>query len=284
MKVLTITVSLLTVVSLLFSFAACGKGGNDKKTTTTQDTQSQTADANADLTANQGDETDKESGNTTENYNNTTTRRSETSPVTTTKREVTTTRANTTASVIAPKAKSYNTVSEILDFYKAAANPLKSSSTAEATRTKEVITAISGSIPSMYQTFGFKEGENAEQVKVGSGQKDSMKDRFPVEKQSYVCDLTPDDIESAVCTLKGDVYTVTINVKDDNDGTYNRSKKCVSTINIPIGKWTCKGVQIKATIKDEKLLTLYYNMPTYVTSLTDAFAFTLEQWWTVTSQ
>lgn len=280
MKVLTIIVSLLTVVSLLFSLAACGKGGNDKKTTTTQDTQSQTADANADLTANQGDETDKESGNTTENYNNTTTKRTETSPVTTTKREVTT----TSTAPSKPKMKSYTTVSEILDFYKAAANPLKSSSTAEATRTKEVITAISGSIPSMYQTFGFKEGENREQVKVGSGQKDSMKDRFPVEKQSYVCDLTPDDIDSAVCTLKGEVYTITINVKDDNEGTYNRSKKCVSTISIPIGKWTCKGVQVIATIKDEKLLTLYYNMPTYVTSLTDAFAFTLEQWWTVTSQ
>ena len=270
MKVLTIIVSLLTVVSLLFSLAACGKGGNDKKTTTTQQTQSETADANADLTANQGDETDKES---------------ETSPVTTTKREVTT----TSTAPSKPKMKSYTTVSEILDFYKAAANPLKSSSTAEATRTKEVITAISGSIPSMYQTFGFKEGENREQVKVGSGQKDSMKDKFPVEKQSYVCDLSPDDIESAVCTLKGDVYTVTINVKDDSEGTYNRSEKCVSTISstpfgIPIGKWTCKGVQVIATIKDEKLLTLYYNMPTYVTSLTDAFAFSLEQWWTVTSQ
>lgn len=273
MKVLTIIVSLLTVVSLLFSLAACGKGGNDKKTTTTQQTQSETADANADLTANQGDETDKESGNTTENYNNTTTKRTETSPVTT-----------TSTAPSKPKMKSYTTVSEILDFYKAAANPLKSSSTAEATRTKEVITAISGSIPPMYQ-IGFKEGENREQVKVGSGQKDTMKDRFPVEKQSYVCDLSPDDIDSAVCTLKGEVYTVTINVKDDDEGTYNRSKKCVSTISIPIPivKWTCKGVQIKATIKDEKLLTLYYNMPTYVTSLTDAFAFSLEQWWTVDS-
>lgn len=267
MKALKTIITLLMVLSILLAFVACGKGGDNK--TTTQAPQTEAVDV--EITEDQNNETTTESIVTT--GNNTTT----TTPTTTTTKPVTTTTTQ-------PKAKSYNTISEILDFYKAAANPLKSSDTASATRTKETIKTISGKIPSAYQTFGFKEGDKTEQVKAGAGQKDDMKTKFPVEKKSFVCDLTEDDVDSATCTLSGDVYTVTINVKDDDEGTFNRSEKCVSTINfILIGKWTCKGVQVKATIKDGKLLTLYYNMPTYVTSLTDAFAFSLEQWWTVNS-
>lgn len=193
--------------------------------------------------------------------------------------------SSTTTKASGSSVKSYTTVSEILAFYKASANPLKSSSTASATRTKEVITTISGEIPSTYQTFGFKEGTDTEQVKVGAGQSDSMKSKFPVEGESFVCNLSDSDVASASCTYSGGNYTVTITVKDDDAGTYSRSKKCVSVISIPIGTWTCKGVKVKATINSSGQLTaLYYSMPTYVTSGSNSFAFNLEQYWTVNSQ
>lgn len=268
MKAIKTIISLLMVLSLLFSFAACGKGGEDNKTTTEE---SQPDVVNVDVTAEE-DET------TTESETTTTTKES----ITTTTTKVNTT--TTTKPIPKPKLelKTYNTISEILDFYKSAANPLKSSPTAVVTRTKEVLTAISGEIPLLYRA-GFKEGEKTEQVKAGANQKESILKRFTVENQSFVCDLTEDDVESATCTRSGEVYTVTINVKDDDEGTYSRSKKCVSTVQIPVGTWTCKGVKIIATIKDDKLLTLYYDMPTYGTLLADSFAFSLEQWWTVDS-
>ncbi|MBP5272704.1 MAG: hypothetical protein ILO43_07075, partial [Clostridia bacterium] len=70
--------------------------------------------------------------------------------------------------------------------------------------------------------------------------------------------------------------------KDDNPGTYSNSSKCVSTISIPIGTWTCKGVTLRGTIDaNGRLTSLYYKMPTYVTQGSDAFAFSLEQNWSV---
>lgn len=282
MKIFARIISLLVVLSMLFSFAACNK--DDKEKEGTDKTTAANADGgNEDSDAQNNDDSGEptKEGETTAAKDGTATTKS--SGTATTKSSGTaTTAAKTTA--VASSVKSYKTISEILAFYKASANPLKSSKTAVATRTKERITTISGSIPSMYQTFGFKEGDNNEQVKVGAGQDDTMEKKFPVEKKTYVCDLAATDIKSATCTYSGGVYTVTINVKDDNAGTYSRSSKCVSTISVPIGTWTCKGVKVQATIKDGKLQKLYYSMPTYVTSGGDAFAFNLEQWWTVNRQ
>ena len=175
--------------------------------------------------------------------------------------------------------KSSYTAAEALELYKSAANKVKSTAKS-ATRTSETIKTISGSIPSLYSNFGFKEGTKTEKV-VANGASE-LKDKFPVEGKSYTCNLSASDIKSATVQNSGSGKVVTIVVKDDNPGTYSNSSKCVSTISIPIGKWTCKGVVLRGTIDGNgRLTSLYYKMPTYVTQGSDAFAFSLEQNWTV---
>ncbi|MCQ2486586.1 MAG: hypothetical protein MJ129_01495 [Clostridia bacterium] len=170
-------------------------------------------------------------------------------------------------------AKKTYTSAEALELYKSAANKAKSSA-ASVNCDYETITKISGEIPSLYESFGFKEGR--------TNNKYNSKDKFPVENQSYACNLTAADIKSASVTDNGSSKVVTIYVKDDDAGTYSHSKKCVSTISIPIGKWTCKGVVLRGTINDKGQMTnLYYSMPVYVTQGSDAFAFKLEQSWSI---
>lgn len=175
--------------------------------------------------------------------------------------------------------KTSYTAAEALELYKSAANKVKTTAKS-ATRTSETIRTISGSIPSLYSSFGFKEGTKTEKV-VAKGSSE-LKDKFPVEKKSYTCNLSASDIKSATVQSNGSSKVVTIVVKDDNPGTYSNSSKCVSTISIPIGTWTCKGVTLRGTIDaNGRLTSLYYKMPTYVTQGSDAFAFSLEQNWTV---
>ena len=187
-------------------------------------------------------------------------------------------KAGSSASAANTNKTSY-TAAEALDLYKSAANKVKTTAKS-ATRTSETIKTISGSIPSLYSSFGFKEGTKTEKV-VAKGSSE-LKDKFPVEGKSYTCNLSASDIKSATVQNNGSSKVVTIVVKDDNEGTYSNSSKCVSTISIPIGKWTCKGVVLRGTIDaNGRLTSLYYKMPTYVTQGSDAFAFSLEQNWTV---
>lgn len=187
-------------------------------------------------------------------------------------------KAGSNAAAPAANKTSY-TAAEALELYKSAANKVKTTAKS-ATRTSETIRTISGSIPSLYSSFGFKEGTKTEKV-VAKGASE-LKDKFPVEKKSYTCNLSASDIKSATVQSNGSSKVVTIVVKDDNPGTYSNSSKCVSTISIPIGTWTCKGVTLRGTIDaNGRLTSLYYKMPTYVTQGSDAFAFSLEQNWTV---
>ncbi|MBQ1550425.1 MAG: hypothetical protein IIZ65_08405 [Clostridia bacterium] len=187
-------------------------------------------------------------------------------------------KAGSNAGAAAANKTSY-TAAEALELYKSAANKVKTTAKS-ATRTSETIRTISGSIPSLYSSFGFKEGTKSEKV-VANGASE-LKDKFPVEKKSYTCNLSASDIKSATVQSNGSGKVVTILVKDDNPGTYSNSSKCVSTISIPIGTWTCKGVTLRGTIDaNGRLTSLYYKMPTYVTQGSDAFAFSLEQNWTV---
>ena len=187
-------------------------------------------------------------------------------------------KAGSNAGAAAANKTSY-TAAEALELYKSAANKVKTTAKS-ATRTSETIRTISGSIPSLYSSFGFKEGTKTENV-VANGSSE-LKDKFPVEKKSYTCNLSASDIKSATVQNNGSSKVVTIVVKDDNPGTYSNSSKCVSTISIPIGTWTCKGVTLRGTIDGSgRLTSLYYKMPTYVTQGSDAFAFSLEQNWTV---
>lgn len=187
-------------------------------------------------------------------------------------------KAGSNAAAPAANKTSY-TAAEALELYKSAANKVKTTAKS-ATRTSETIRTISGSIPSLYSSFGFKEGTKTEKV-VANGSSE-LKDKFPVEKKSYTCNLSASDIKSATVQSNGSSKVVTIVVKDDNPGTYSNSSKCVSTISIPIGTWTCKGVTLRGTIDaNGRLTSLYYKMPTYVTQGSDAFAFSLEQNWSV---
>lgn len=187
--------------------------------------------------------------------------------------------ASGSSAAAASANKTSYTAAEALELYKSAANKVKSTAKS-ATRTSETIRTISGSIPSLYSSFGFKEGTKNEKV-VASGASE-LKDKFPVEGKSYTCNLSASDIKSATVQTSGSNKVVTIVVKDDTEGTYDKSSKCVSTISIPIGKWTCKGVTLRGTIdQNGRLTSLYYKMPTYVTQGSDAFAFSLEQNWTV---
>jgi len=187
-------------------------------------------------------------------------------------------KAGSNAGAAAANKTSY-TAAEALELYKSAANKVKTTAKS-ATRTSETIRTISGSIPSLYSSFGFKEGTKSEKV-VANGASE-LKDKFPVEKKSYTCNLSASDIKSATVQSNGSSKVVTIVVKDDNPGTYSNSSKCVSTISIPIGTWTCKGVTLRGTIDGSgRLTSLYYKMPTYVTQGSDAFAFSLEQNWSV---
>ena len=187
-------------------------------------------------------------------------------------------KAGSNAAAPAANKTSY-TAAEALELYKSAANKVKTTAKS-ATRTSETIRTISGSIPSLYSSFGFKEGTKTEKV-VAKGASE-LKDKFPVEKKSYTCNLSASDIKSATVQSNGSSKVVTIVVKDDNPGTYSNSSKCVSTISIPIGTWTCKGVTLRGTIDaNGRLTSLYYKMPTYVTQGSDAFAFSLEQNWSV---
>ena len=189
-------------------------------------------------------------------------------------------KAGGSSATAAPAAnKTSYTAAEALELYKSAANKVKSTAKS-ATRTSETIRTISGSIPSLYSSFGFKEGTKSEKV-VANGSSE-LKDKFPVEGKSYTCNLSASDIKSATVQSNGSNKVVTIVVKDDSEGTYDKSSKCVSTISIPIGKWTCKGVTLRGTIDaNGRLTSLYYKMPTYVKQCSDAFAFSLEQNWTV---
>ena len=171
-------------------------------------------------------------------------------------------KAGSNAAAPAANKTSY-TAAEALELYKSAANKVKTTAKS-ATRTSETIRTISGSIPSLYSSFGFKEGTKTEKV-VAKGASE-LKDKFPVEKKSYTCNLSASDIKSATVQSNGSSKVVTIVVKDDNPGTYSNSSKCVSTISIPIGTWTCKGVTLRGTIDaNGRLTSLYYKMPTYVT-------------------
>ncbi len=102
-------------------------------------------------------------------------------------------KAGSTAGAAAVNKTSY-TAAEALELYKSAANKVKTTAKS-ATRTSETIRTISGSIPSLYSSFGFKEGTKTEKV-VANGSSE-LKDKFPVEKKSYTCNLSASDIKSA---------------------------------------------------------------------------------------
>lgn len=262
-KTLAKVLSLILVLTMILTLGACKKS-DDKtatdtaKTTVSAEKSTSKKDKDADKKDKDADKKDKDEDKDKDSDK---------------EKEEKTEKEDKTEKEEKTTAKKTYTSAEALELYKSAANKAKSSA-ASVNCDYETITKISGEIPALYESFGFKAGR--------TNNKYSSKDKFPVENQSYACNLTAADIKSASVTDNGSSKVVTIYVKDDDAGTYSHSKKCVSTISIPIGKWTCKGVVLRGTINDKGQMTnLYYSMPVYVTQGSDAFAFKLEQSWSI---
>ena len=119
-----------------------------------------------------------------------------------------------------------------------------------------------------------------------------IKSKFIVEKQSYVCNLTGNDVKSATIAKSGNNQVVTIYVKDDVDQAQGYSNKAVSStavsdlaVPLSLGKlkyMACKDVRLEATIDGNgRLIALHTYMPAYFYSTDESFGVALEQWWTI---
>ena len=166
-----------------------------------------------------------------------------------------------------------------LNLYSNAANGVKTESGVKATRKKTVVTPLKGTIPSMYQAFGLREGTNTERVTYTGAAIDR---HFPVKKCDYACALKASDIKEATIAKSGTNKIVTLTIKNDDPDSFSRSSKCINTPNCPLGHWNCKGVMIRATIdKDGNLLALFTKAPVYVTSGANSFSFLMEEYWSI---
>lgn len=184
-------------------------------------------------------------------------------------------------------------VAEIIDFYKSAANPVKTSSGVTVTRTREKYIELGGNLSGLSASIvkgAFAEKDDTKAVTYTS--QSDIKSKFIVEKQSYVCNLTANDVKSATIAKSGNNQIVTIYVKDDVDQAQGYSNKAVSAtavsdlaVPLSLGKlkyMACKDVRLEATIDGNgKLIALHTYMPAYFYATDESFGVALEQWWTI---
>ncbi|NLL63407.1 MAG: hypothetical protein GX241_04095 [Ruminococcaceae bacterium] len=191
-----------------------------------------------------------------------------------------------------PAGKTYTTA-EAIDLYKAAANPIKTTTgkSITATRVRETYTEVGEnnlSGPSagiVKKAFGPK--DDRKEVVV-NGQSDLIK-KFVVEKQNYVCNLTANDVKSATVKTSGSNTIVTIYVKDDTSGQNYSNKAVSATAVYDIAKifmsgvsMSCKNVRVTATIDGNgRLVHLNTYMPAYFTKGDESFGAAIEQWWEI---
>lgn len=184
-------------------------------------------------------------------------------------------------------------VAEIVDFYKNAANPVKTMSGVKVTRTREKYIELGGNLSGVSASIvksAFSEKDDTKAVTYTS--QSDIKSKFIVEKQSYVCNLTGNDVKSATIAKSGNNQVVTIYVKDDVDQAQGYSNKAVSStavsdlaVPLSLGKlkyMACKDVRLEATIDGNgRLIALHTYMPAYFYSTDESFGVALEQWWTI---
>ena len=185
------------------------------------------------------------------------------------------------------------TTTEIIDFYKNAANPIKTKSGVTVTRTREKYIELGGNLSGLSASIvkgAFSEKDDTKAVTYTS--QSDIKSKFIVEKQSYVCNLTANDVKSATITKSGNNQVVTILVKDDVDQAQGYSNKAVSAtavsdlaVPLSLGKlkyMACKDVKLEATIDaNGRLIALHTYMPAYFYSTDESFGVALEQWWSI---
>ena len=184
-------------------------------------------------------------------------------------------------------------VAEIVDFYKNAANPVKTMSGVKVTRTREKYIELGGNLSGLSASIvkgAFSEKDDTKAVTYTS--QSDIKSKFIVEKQSYVCNLTGNDVKSATIAKSGNNQVVTIYVKDDVDQAQGYSNKAVSAtavsdlaVPLSLGKlkyMACKDVRLEATIDGNgRLIALHTYMPAYFYATDESFGVALEQWWTI---
>ena len=186
-----------------------------------------------------------------------------------------------------------STPAEILEYYKKAANPIKTmSSGVTVTRTRETYRDNGGDMGGASAAIikkAFSEGDNTDE-KTYSTQSD-IKKSFIVEKEDYVCALAIGDIKSATIQQSGDNVIVKISVKDDTSDT-NISNKCISSAALAgvakplsVGKLksvSCKNVTVEGTINAKgQLIKLSTHADYYFYSKDEYFSCMQEQDWKV---
>lgn len=219
-------------------------------------------------------------------------------PVQATTAEVATTRAKSSKMI-----KQYKTKEEVVKLYNDSSNKVKPFSKV-ATRNYQHLEplsdfATSGPFADVIEKNFYRGTITKPLVCSTTAQREK---HFPLIEQNYTSHLKANMVSSAICTYENGVYSLTIKLKNDPDGTQKYSSSCFSVVspkiiadnaNVSVIKEknitaTCKGCIIKATI-DEKtgnMLSMYYKMPTYlaikVIGTNNTFAFYVEQDWTIT--
>lgn len=155
----------------------------------------------------------------------TTTKKPDTTSVALTKRN--TANAPTNAPV------TYSSYADIVSFYNAAANQVKSKGIA-VTRSYITLKYNEGensqSIKTLIALAGVKEGTDTNPKQyVGT---DQIVKNFPIEGALYSSILSADMVKYASCSYSNGYYTVKIILKDDPDGTVAYSKTCMDIIDL----------------------------------------------------
>jgi hypothetical protein len=258
-KKVTGLLSIILVISLCFSLAACGK--DEKTNTTTAAETTATDETTAAETTTVEDET--------------------TAPEQTTDEEETTLADDTTA---APANKIPTTIAEIVAYYNTAANKVKTDKPGYSLTTTNYIGDITSSkawIQSIIPTALKLVPIEPTTTSVSKG---TVGD-FPIKGQSYGSKLDVTSLKSATCKDKGSVYEITLNFKDEvltdlpqdpnktnhgkainvlgADGVYEQTDKFKSVVNITKFAPTYTGSYIKCTVEKAsgnlKTATYYHN-------------------------
>lgn len=200
-------IAILLAAILCLSFAACG--GNDvaEETTTAAPEVTDAVDVSVEETT---------AVEPTE----------ETSAEETTAAEETTTVEETTAAE--ETAKAPETKEEIVAYFNDAVNSVKTDAKSVKHHYSKITTNGAGTYPSAVKGIlkmlggaekfiGDQLAKNSQGEKTYTGA--DIKNRFPVENESWASKLTAADVSSATCTEKDGVYTITIKTVADGKST-----------------------------------------------------------------
>lgn len=226
--------ALLMAAAMLFAFAACGDDKKEDETTTETTTQNVAANVDSEeTTADDGEEeteevtevvtdesgeavTDKEGHAVTEKV---TKKENEKS----TKKNNSTKKDNSTKKTSATSSKP-STKAEVVEYFNTAVNKIKTSAKSVkqnyVTNYLSSTPTLSSGIKSVYNMLGgddwldktLKDNSTGADTYTGS----DIKNKYPVEGESWASKLTAADVSSATCTESNGVYTIKITTLADS--------------------------------------------------------------------